>query len=59
MYIERLIVRRRQDLFKSVLRHGDPTNKLDVTNNKYHDISNIESHDELRKNEEIATLKKC
>ena len=30
--IERLIVRRRQELFKSLLRRGDPTNKLDVTN---------------------------
>ena len=47
--IERFIVRKRQEFFKFVLRRGDPTNKIDFTYNKYHNISNIESHDELRK----------
>ena len=47
--IERLIVRSRQEFFISISRHGDLKNKLNVTNNKYHDISNIESNDELRK----------
>ena len=57
--IERVIVRRRQEVFKSVLRRGDPTNKLGVTNNKDHVLHNIQNNDELRqKNEQIATLKK-
>ena len=46
--IERFIVRRRQEIFKSVLRRGDPTNKLDVTNNKDHVLHNIDNNDELR-----------